>query len=378
MKKRKLGIIDFEISPLGFGLMRLPRTNPNTQEIDYPLAEKMIDYAIKNGVNYFDTAWPYHDGMSETFVGDVLRKYDRSKIHIASKCPMWEVKSLDDVTRIFNQQLKKCKVDYFDFYLLHALNERSFQKVISLGVFDVLSDLKKAGKIKYLGFSFHDRPSILKKIVDTYQFDFAQIQFNYVDYEEYQSNKQYQILRDRNIPIIIMEPVRGGALATLNENARKVFLDYNPQRSVASWALRYCLSFDGILTVLSGMSNLIQVEDNIKTAIELNKLSKEELNLIETAKKIYRSSDTILCTNCRYCMPCPHGVNIPKNFLIYNEYRIHQDPEKFLSDYHHQLSDTEKSNKCVRCNECVSKCPQSLEIPKLLYKVSETIERITE
>ena len=377
MEKRKLGNIIDDISTLGFGLMRLPRKNNDTQEIDYELAAKMVDYAIKNGVNYFDTAWPYHDGLSENFVGDVLSKYPRASYNLASKCPIWAINKESDVLDIFNKQLEKCGVEYFDFYLLHALNKNSFEKVKKLGIYDILMQKKKEGKIRYLGFSFHDRPTVLKHIVDTYNFDFGQIQLNYVDWEEYQSEKQYQILRDKKLPIIVMEPVRGGVLATLNPPAVEILKKHDNTKSIASWAIRYVASLDGILTILSGMSNMEQVEDNIKTMNCFVPLNKVDLDIIEHAKKAYRNADTILCTNCRYCLPCPFDVNIPRNFSIYNNYRLRQDTKEFLDAYN-ELETDKKASNCKTCNTCVTKCPQSLEIPKLLGKISSSIERLSE
>ena len=375
MEYRKLGNIKENISALGFGLMRLPRKFKDSQEIDYEQAEQMIDLAIKNGVNYFDTAWPYHEGLSEKFVGDVLSKYPRESYNIASKCPIWSIKKKEDVLDIFNKQLEKCNVEYFDFYLMHALNRNALITIEKFEIYDILNNLKKQGKIRYLGFSFHDTPSVLQQIVDTFEFDFGQIQLNYIDWEEYQSEQQYNILRNKKLPIIIMEPVRGGTLATLSPSACDVFYAHDESKSIASWAIRFVESLDGILTVLSGMSTMLQVEDNLETLNNFVPLNANDLSAIEVAKKAYRTADTILCTNCRYCLPCPHGVNIPKNFSIYNQYRLDNNVELLVKSYN-ELPKEEKSNNCKRCLACLKKCPQSLEIVKLLGKITNTLDNL--
>jgi len=359
---------DKKISLLSFGLMRLPVV-ANSKDIDYELGAKMIDYAIQNGVNYFDTAWFYHEYKSENFVGSVLSKYPRNSYYLADKIPMWEVNSLDDAKKLFHAQLDKCKTTYFDFYLVHALNDKSFTKYLDLKVHTYLLELKKLGYIKHLGFSFHDKPPILQKIIDFYDWEFCQLQINYYDWYEYLSKEQYQIARKAKLPIIIMEPVRGGMLANLNDEQVNIFRSINPSLSSAAWGLKYCFNLDGVLTVLSGMSNFEHVTDNINTINNFNFLSSSELNAIDKVTDLLRRSDYIACTNCRYCLPCTEDIDIPKAFDFYNKYRKTLQQKQFMID----IDTLTPLNNCSACGMCEPKCPQKLEIIKLLKKVNNTL-----
>lgn len=286
-----------EVSLLGMGCMRLPVTEEN--EIDYKRTEEMIDYAYNNGINYFDTAYPYHDGKSEIVIGSILKKYPRNTFLLADKMPIWNCKTLDDVKNVFNEQLSKCQVEYFDFYLCHAMNLDRYHVYKELGAFDFLVQMKNEGKIRHLGFSYHDAAQNIIPIADELAWDFAQIQFNYLDYEMQDAKKQYEELTKRNISVVVMEPVRGGMLANVCDEAKELFSGYNPNLSNASWALRYVANFPNIKVILSGMSNIEQLKDNVGTFVNYKALNEEEMDIIQKAKKAILGNDFIPCTGDR-------------------------------------------------------------------------------
>ncbi|MDR1397900.1 MAG: aldo/keto reductase [Desulfarculales bacterium] len=372
METRSFTSIGREISLLGFGLMRLPLADPGKPEIDYSLGEKMIDLAWRSGVNYFDTAWPYHDGLSELFAGAVLSRYPRESYCLASKMPLWALDSAERAEEIFNRQLEKCRVDYFDFYLLHSLTEEHYKIALDFDIYNLLARKKQQGLIKRLGFSFHDNPGLLARIVSAHSWDFAQIQLNYIDWQALEAKRQYEILAQRQIPVVIMEPVRGGALATLNPQALNILQNADPGASPASWALRYAGSLPGVLTVLSGMSDLEQVKDNIATMEQFKPLSNGERDLLAQAGSAYLASGVIPCTNCRYCMDCPSGVNIPRVFAVYNHYRTIDNsfaPAIFANNYR-TLGPSEQAHNCTGCDRCLEYCPQSINIPEQMRTIA--------
>jgi len=360
---------------LGFGLMRLPQAREDSQDIDYAAAEKMVATAIAHGCNYFDTAYMYHDGKSETFVGDVLSKYPRESYFLASKMPMWCVKNDGrDPKDIFEEQLRKTKAGYFDFYLVHAMNRDILEWVKEAHVYEFLSEMKSEGKIRRLGFSFHDTAEVLQKIVDTYQWDFAQIQLNYYDWEVSDSKGQYEVLEKAGVPTIIMEPVRGGMLAKLSPDASEVFQKAEPGTTNAEWALRYAASLPNVLCVLSGMSSQAQMEENIKTFTGFRPLTRPEQETVNQANEMFRKALAVPCTGCRYCMPCPAGVNIPLIFNFVNHSKIMEDPD-FLKYTYKGISKESKASSCVGCGKCASICPQHIQIP---VKLKEILKETTE
>ncbi len=375
MEMRTYKNTDEKISLLGFGCMRLPLVG-DTQKIDTAMAQEMVDYAIKNGVNYFDTAYVYHEAMSEFFIGEALSKYPRSTFNLATKMPTWLISSEEDVHRIFDEQLKKCRVEYFDYYLIHNLQEESFKNAEKHNIYHLLREKQREGKIRRLGFSFHDRPSLLKEIVNKHEWDFVQIQLNYMDWELQDASRLYEILVEKGIPVIVMEPVRGGALNTLCPESVELLKKAAPDASIASWAIRYAASLHGVLTVLSGMSNLEQVRDNIKTMSDFHPLSQDDYDTINTALAKFRLSGKIPCTACRYCMDCPSGVDIPKVFAIYNRYHhCGTGPdERFLFDFEYQVLGKDKqAENCINCGVCVSNCPQAIDIPQWMHQVGEFV-----
>ncbi len=369
-KKTQFKGIKQNPSLLGFGCMRFPVLEKGKPDIDEVLSQKMIDYAYQNGVNYYDTAYPYHQGLSELFIGKALKKYPRDSFYLASKLPSWLIKSADDAKRIFNEQLKKCQVEYFDFYLAHALGTEQFKPYLLPGVMDFLYQMKKEGKIRHLGFSFHDTYDVLDTIIHIYEWDFVQLQLNYLDWDFIKAKKQYEIVEAYGVPCIVMEPVRGGTLATLSDEAQEIFKSYRPEVSIASWAIRYAASKPNVMLVLSGMSNLEQTVDNVKTLTDFEPINDKEQKIIDKALNVYLESKTIPCTSCNYCMPCPHGVEIPKNFANYNKFAISKNKNEFIHEYEHNM-EFSNADFCISCGECVELCPQHIQIPERMIEISK-------
>ena len=369
METRIFDHINAQPSLLGFGGMRMPKINDDSAEIDFERASEMVDAAFAQGVTYFDTAYPYHEGTSEAFFGRALKKYPRESYLLATKMPVWKLETADDIETIFNQQLENCQTDYFDFYLLHALGEERFEKAEALGLYEALLQKKREGKIRHLGFSFHDVPAVLEKICAAHTWDFAQIQLNYLDWEMQKANEQYAILERNNIPCIVMEPVRGGALAALCPESDALLHSVSPDKSIASWAVRWAAGHSNVLTVLSGMSTMEQLEDNVHTMSPFVPLSEQEHTVLATALKIYHENKLVPCTGCRYCMDCPFGVDIPAVFKTYNGYKVTKDKADFLSDMN-ELPASAQPERCVGCGKCKSVCPQHIDIPALMREIS--------
>jgi predicted aldo/keto reductase-like oxidoreductase len=366
------------VSLLGFGLMRLP-LKEGSQEIDRVQAQEMVDHAIDRGINYFDTAHMYHEGMSEPFAGEALSKHDRKSFNLATKMPLAFIKTAADVERIFQEQLQKCRVEYFDFYLLHNINRDYLKTAEDCGVYEQLKEKQRQGKIRRLGFSFHDRPELLDAVTKKYEWDFVQIQLNYLDWELQNAKEQYQILESRGIPVVIMEPVRGGTLAQLCEESVALFKAADPKASPASWALRFAASLPGVITVLSGMSNPDQMRDNIATMEHFTPLNPGEYGIIEKALAAFRRSGTVPCTACRYCMDCPEGIDIPRALGIYNNYllaRANKHPMAgFLFDGEYKILGKEKQARhCIQCNQCSGRCPQHIDIPRWMGLINGLYE----
>ena len=359
---------------LGFGMMRLPRLKKQGPEIDLAETERMFRRALEAGVNYFDTAYFYHNGLSEKCVASVLGKFPRDSFYLADKMPVRALRKEEDVERIWKEQLAKCQVDYFDFYLLHNLNRDRWEDVKKFKVWEFLRERQKEGKIRKLGFSFHDEPEVLKTIASAHDWDFAQIQLNYLDWTLYRSKEQYEILTSRGIPVIVMEPLRGGALATLNPEANAIFKKAAPDASVASWAFRYVGSLDNVICILSGMNKMEHLEENIATFTDFKPLSAAERETVEAALAAYRKSAAIPCTACRYCMPCPAGVEIPRIFGLYNHASTTGNFRQFQMIYDKFDADS-KASACVNCGACVKKCPQKINVPAELRKIATRFEK---
>ncbi len=364
---RDLENIKEKISLLGLGTMRFPLREDG--EIDEEHVRKMVAYAMENGVTYYDHALFYHDFKSESLMGKILSEYDRSTFYIADKLPLWHCETEEDVDRIFHQQLSNMQTDYFDFYLLHAVNKKYIEKFKELNVAKKFEQWKQEGKIKHIGFSYHDDAETFKSAAQLFNWEFALLQLNYMDIEHQQGIAGYELLTSMNIPVFIMEPVKGGNLAGFNEEINKLFTDYNPSESIASWAIKWLANLDNVAVIVSGMSNLEQVKDNIKTVSNFKGLNNEELAIIDQVRQEVKNRVKVNCTGCNYCMPCPTGVNIPKGFSILNDYSMYEN-EKFL-DWAYGLLHRDKQlpSQCVDCGKCIPLCPQNLNIPVLLKEV---------
>ncbi|HAB59631.1 MAG TPA: aldo/keto reductase [Lachnospiraceae bacterium] len=374
MEYRKLDKLGIEISLLGFGCMRFPLSEDGS--INEVESEKMIDKAIAEGVNYIDTAYPYHNGDSEPFVGKVLRKYDRSTYYLATKLPCWEIKSVADAERIFDQQLERLGQEYVDFYLLHALNRDRFNEMKELGIVEFCEKLKEEGKIRYLGFSFHDDYDAFEEILTYRDWDFCQIQYNYMDTEEQAGDKGYELTEKLGIPVIIMEPIKGGSLAELPEDITAIFKEADPKASVASWALRFVASRKNVKTVLSGMSTYDQVLDNLDTFSAFKALTSEEELVVERVAATIKSRVKNGCTACRYCMPCPAGVDIPKNFAIWNHHAMYGNAGHAKWAYFTNFNEENRADRCISCGKCETVCPQKIAIRDDLSKVVSDMDKI--
>ncbi|MGN0505335.1 MAG: aldo/keto reductase [Lachnospiraceae bacterium] len=374
MEYRKLDKLGISTSLLGFGCMRFPTTKEGA--IDEVRAEQMLEEAIAAGVNYIDTAYPYHDGKSEPFVGKALKKYDRASFFLATKLPVWLVKTKEDAVRLFEEQLTRLQTDYIDFYLMHALNRDSFHTIRDLGIIELFEEYKKQGKIKYLGFSFHDGYEAFEEILTYRDWDFCQIQYNYMDTDEQAGDRGYELCEKLNVPLIIMEPVKGGALASYADDVEAMFKAVRPEKSVASWALRWVATKPQVKVILSGMSSEEQVRDNLNTFTKFEPLSEKEQETVAAVVAEVRSRVKNGCTGCRYCMPCPFGVNIPRNFGIWNRYGMYSNANGAKQNYFEQLKPEERADQCKRCGACEKLCPQKLPIREHLKQMAEEMKSL--
>lgn len=374
MEYRKIERYDIDVSLLGFGCMRFPLTKEGT--INEKRAMKMIDLAYQSGVNYFDTAYGYHDGDSERFTGKALARYDRSSFYLATKLPCWYVNSLEDAQRIFEEQCNRLQVDYVDFYLLHALNKGSFDKMVSLGILEFCEQLRAEGKIKYFGFSFHDNYEAFEHIITYHKWDFCQLQLNYMDMEDQAGRKGYELAESLGVPVIVMEPVKGGSLAKLPTSVAKHFKALAPEQSISSWALRYVGSMPNVKVILSGMSALSHVADNLKTFESFAPLSTEEHEAVEKVRQVLENRVRNGCTACGYCMPCPVGVDIPKNFGIWNKYNVYKNAGDMKWNWHHNIEDGKKAKACILCGKCEKVCPQKISIRQDLKILQEELDAV--
>ncbi len=372
MQKRKFENLGVEASALGFGCMRFPTVDGKIDEIE---SEKLIDKAMQAGVTYYDTAYPYHGGESEPFLGKALKKYDRSSFYLATKLPMWAVESLEDAEKIFNEQLIRLGVDYVDFYLLHAVDMEKWQKILELGILDYCDKLKAQGKIRYFGFSFHDEYEAFEKIITYRKWDFVQLQLNYIDIREQAGLKGCDLCAELGVPIIVMEPVKGGTLAKLPDEVESKFKSRDPEASTASWAMRWCGTLDNVKVILSGMSTMEQVEDNLKTFADFKPLDEEEKAIVQDVADTLNSRMRNACTDCRYCLPCPAGVNIPANFDRWNRYAVYGNKENAIERWA-DFKDEEKAHNCIECGACEKKCPQKINIREDLKKLQAEMDSL--
>lgn len=381
MLYRKYGKTNEMVSVLGFGCMRLPLLpGGDPTKIDEDLAIELLHQAIDAGVNYIDTAYPYHgtgmdqSGQSEPFVAKALRGGYREKVKIATKLPSWLIKTRADMDRYLNEQLERLETEYIDFYLVHSLNKHFWPNLQELGIAEFLDAALKDGRIKHAGFSFHDKLDLFKEIVDAYDWSFCQIQYNYLD-ENYQAGKEgLDYAARKGLGIAIMEPLRGGKLAVnLPEAVQMAFETGDQKRTPVDWALRWIWNRPEVSVVLSGMNSRAQVTENLQSAedAEANSLSLADLGVIEQVKAFFQERIKVNCTACGYCLPCPEGVNIPSCFSMYNNYYMFGKEE----GYKNWLAPQQRASNCVGCGNCETHCPQGISIPEELKKVTEVFEQ---
>ena len=377
MQYRKMGSLDWEVSALGFGCMRLPSRRFSLMGADLEESKRIIRYGIDRGINYIDTAWPYHLGESERVVGQTLRDGYREKVHLVTKLPVPVVRKTEDFDRFLNSQLEKLQTDYLDIYLLHSLNAGTFEKVKRLGLIDKMEEAQRQGRIRHIGFSFHDTYPVFKEIIDYYNWDMAQIQYNYMDTALQATTDGLEYAHSKGIAVVIMEPIKGGSLANPPVEAVEVMNSASQERTPVDWALQFLWNRPEVATVLSGMGNKQMVEENCDSAERsgINSLNQEEEDLINRLAEIYREKILVSCTGCEYCLPCPEGVNIPHNFAILNNLYLEQSRIRRFQvrrGYNKLAGTKEKLDKenpngngslCVICGECLDKCPQEINIP---------------
>ena len=345
-------------SLLGYGCMRFP-TNAEGK-IDFEKSKELLTKAYNNGVTYIDTAYPYHNGESELVVGEVMKNFKRDTFTLATKLPVWLVHSKEDAERLFKEQLEKLQTDYVDFYLLHAMNGGRYDEMKAMGVVDLMAEYKEKGLIKNYGFSFHDDYEAFEHIITDRDWDFCQIQLNYIDKDTQATLKGVELAKKLNVPLIIMEPVKGGSLAKLPDEIYSILKPYR-NLSPAGWALSWVGSFDNVSVILSGMTTMDQLDDNLETFNNFKVLSDEEMKAIDKVGEEILKRAKNGCTGCRYCMPCPMGINIPGCFAMWNNYHKFNNDGEFKRNWGN-LKDSEKPYACIKCGKCEAACPQGLSI----------------
>ncbi|MBR6005818.1 MAG: aldo/keto reductase [Clostridia bacterium] len=367
---------DIELSALGLGCMRLPVIDGDDSRPDSAAVEEMVAYAMKNGINYYDTAWGYHSGNSEIVIGNALAKYPRESFYLASKFPGYDLSNMDKVEQIFEKQLEKCKVDYFDFYLFHNVCEMNVNQYLDpkYGIFDYLVKQKKNGRIKHLGFSAHGSYEVIERFLKAYgsEMEFCQLQINYIDWEFQNAVKKVELVKSYGLPVFVMEPVRGGKLAKLDAHYEAKLKEMRPGESTVAWAFRFLQSI-GAAVVLSGMSDFEQLKQNIETYGESKPLSEDEMNTLLAMARDMVNPKTVPCTACRYCTShCPMELDIPFLLSLYNEH-FYSDGGFIAPMALMSLSEDKQPSACIGCGSCEAVCPQQIKIPEALASFSEML-----
>jgi len=364
------------IKKLGFGFMRLPM---NGQEIDIEQTKRMVDTYMSKGFTYFDTAYVYIGGKSEVAIKEaVTDRYPRDSFQVASKLPLWMCEKSEDMQKYFDESCQRAGIDFYDFYLMHAMDAGRIEAAEKLKAWDFMKELKAQGKVKHIGFSFHDSAEVLETALKKYpETEFVQLQINYADWEDekVQARECYELAMKYDVPVIVMEPVKGGSLAALAPSTQQVFKDANPDASVASWAMRYAASFDKITTVLSGMSNEEQLNDNVSFMEDFVPLNDEERKVVAEVVEILDNTPTIPCTTCKYCVDgCPQSINIPGILGAMNTYTLYDNLNSAKGGYNWSTNEGGKASACIDCGACEEQCPQHIDIMDELKKASSLFE----
>ena len=382
LSKRKFGKTGIDVSPLGFGCMRLPVLGDDKSKIDVPLATQMVRTAIDEGVNYIDTAWPYHGsefpkaGESEPFVARVLRDGYRGKVHLATKLPVWNVETRADMDRLLDEQLKRLDTAYLDVYLVHNLNGAYWPKMRDLNVFSFLDDAVKDGRVRHPGFSFHASLGLFREIMDSYDWPVVQLQYNYLDTAYQAGEEGFRLAVDRGAAVVIMEPLRGGFLIDkVPDSLRAMLRERRPEWTLADWALRWIWSQEGVGTVLSGMSTMEQVEENLRIAASPVDFKEADREALSKVRAWFTEHMRVNCTACGYCLPCPKHVHIPEVFAYYNEYHMSDDKEmrwRSTNMYKTSIARDNNASHCVACHACEERCPQAIPVAETMKDVVAT------
>ena len=369
---------DLQLSALGMGAMRLPVIDGNDAQIDKEATAEMVAYAMEHGINYYDTAWGYHDGNSETVMGEALSRYPRESFYLATKFPGYDLSNMDKVESIFEAQLEKCGVDYFDFYLFHNVCEMNIDAYLDekYGIFDYLMEQKKKGRIRHLGFSAHGSYDIMKRFLDAYgeHMEFCQIQLNYLDWSFQNARAKVDLLKEHHIPVWVMEPLRGGKLASLEDENAAVLKGLRPEEGIPAWAFRFLQSIPGVTMVLSGMSNFQQMQENIAGFEEDKPLDEKEMAaLLEVADRMVKKI-ALPCTACHYCVShCPKGLDIPGLLELYNEHCFTGGgfiaPMALMA-----VPEEKKPGACIGCRSCEAVCPQQIKISEAMADFSARLQ----
>ena len=363
---------NLSLSALGLGCMRLPLTDGDSGNIDEEKTAAMVEYAMQNGVNYYDTAWGYHKGNSETVMGKVLKKYPRESFYLASKFPGYDAANHGKIAEIFEKQLQKCQVEYFDFYLIHSVTSGNVDKYIDpqYGTLEYVLEQKKNGRIRHLGFSFHGDAEVMRKFLAVYgdYMEFGQLQLNWLDWSFQDAKGMAEMLKERNIPVWVMEPVRGGSLAKFEEEYEARLRALRPDATMAEWAFRFLQAIPEVTVTLSGMSNFEQLAENIKTFSEEKPVSLEEWNTLMQIASEKSGKKTLACTACRYCVEyCPKSISIPEWIARYNESVYSGNARATLSANEGESTPAD----CIACGACVNVCPQSIQIPDVMKALAK-------
>jgi len=378
MRYRRFGRLDWDVSVLGFGCMRLPTTDGRgySELVDEAASIEMIRRGIDGGINYVDTAYPYHNGNGEIVVGRALGDGYRNNVRLATKSPVWLIEKAGDFDAYLAEQMGRLRTEHIDLYLLHALNAPRWEAILRLGVLERAEAAMRDGRIGSLGFSFHDRPEVFRTIIDGYPgWTFCQIQYNYLDTDNQAGTAGLRYAAAKGLAVVIMEPLLGGRLANPPEAVAKILASEAPGRTAADVALQWVWGQPEVTIVLSGMGSLAQVEENLRSAekARAGAFGPEDRALIERLRRAYRERAVIPCTQCDYCLPCPNGVKIPRNFELYNDALVHGDPAAPRFSYGRFLGEKERASACTQCRECEAKCPQSIPISEWMPKVHATL-----